>query len=266
MAAVVRGMFGIEPGQNPAASGLTGGLGETSGGGTLPVESAEIPRCLLVGPKGSGKTALLFQYGLSLVRQGRRVTFISHETLHTMPLHVARATKPDPLSLKRLQILYLNSQEALLKYLCSIHTQAPLPTAVLVDNLDYYISTAQTAESATVVARLCAYLVDAAHFISNKLSEDLTSADGRVLCSVVATVVPPGDRTVLQWYERFLTSVWEVKGVAGQRSLYQLSNVSSAERAPLVVTYEIDGALRTLDVQEGVEGGSQLDQEGVEGD
>eukprot|EP00058_Branchiostoma_floridae_P003087 XP_002588575.1 hypothetical protein BRAFLDRAFT_132821 [Branchiostoma floridae] len=248
-------MFGMEPGQNPAASGLTGGLGDASGGGALPVESADIPRCLLVGPKGSGKTALLFQYGLNLVRQGRRVTFISHETLHTMPLHVAGTTKPDPLSLKRLQILYLNSQEALLKYLCSIHTQAPLPTAVL------------TAESAPVVARLCAYLVDAAHFISNKLSEDQTSANGRVLCSVVATVAPPGDRTALQWYERFLTSVWEIKGVAGQRSLYQLSDVSSARRAPLVVTYEIDGELQTLDVHDGVEGGSQLDmQEDVEGD
>ncbi|XP_066265528.1 uncharacterized protein [Branchiostoma lanceolatum] len=256
MAAVVRGMFAMEPAQHRAESCQPGGRGDASGGEIKPVESGEIPRCLLVGPKGSGKTALLFQYGLSLVRQGRRVTFILHETLHTMPLHVAGATKPDPLSLKQLQILYLNTQEALLKFLSSVHTQAPLPTqtplptAVLVDDLDYYVSTAQTAELAPVVARLCAYLVDAAYFISNKLSEDKTSVAGRVLCPVVATVAPPGDRTVLQWYERFLTSVWEVKGVAGQPTMYQLSDVSSAGRAPLVVTYEIGGTLRVLDVQD----------------
>ncbi|XP_078662600.1 uncharacterized protein LOC144906313 [Branchiostoma floridae x Branchiostoma belcheri] len=249
MAAVVRSMFPVEPGQNRTTSGNSGGEEETSEGETRPVESTEIPRCVLVGPKGSGKTALLFQYGLSLVSQGRRVTFISHETLHTMPLKVAGTQKPDQMALKQLQILYLNTQESLLQYLSSVHTQAPLPTAILVDNLDYYVSTAQTAEAAPVVARLCAYLVDAAFFISNKLSED-RSVTGRVLCPVVATVTPPGDRTALRWYERFLTSVWEVKGVAGQPSIYQLSDVSSASRDSLVVTYEISDALRMLDVQE----------------
>ncbi|XP_019646433.1 PREDICTED: uncharacterized protein LOC109486959 [Branchiostoma belcheri] len=230
-------MFPVELCQNRTTSGKSGGKGETSEAETRPVESTEIPRCVLVGPKGSGKTALLFQYGLSLVSQGRRVTFISHETLHTMPLKVAGTQKPDQMALKQLQILYLNTQESLLQYLSSVHTQAPLPTAIL------------TAETAPVVARLCAYLVDAAFFISNKLSED-RSVTGRVLCPVVATVTPPGDRTALRWYERFLTSVWEVKGVAGQQSIYQLSNVSSASRDSLVVTYEISDALRMLDVQE----------------
>eukprot|EP00057_Strongylocentrotus_purpuratus_P025515 XP_011679989.1 PREDICTED: uncharacterized protein LOC580415 [Strongylocentrotus purpuratus] len=125
-------------------------------------------KCLVTGEHGSGKTALLFQCAISLAQEGHHVTFVTPTKFQSLPPAVEGATTQDPLLMKRINIMYFQDRPALIRYLSHLHTKAPLPHAIIVDDIDYYASHPQAADLPSSVSVLCSYLVDAVTFVSNK--------------------------------------------------------------------------------------------------
>ncbi|XP_072045727.1 ATPase SWSAP1-like [Amphiura filiformis] len=156
-----------------------------------PINSSKV---LLLGISESGKTALLFQYALSCAMDGMRVVFITHTKIDTMPLMVDGASKPDHILMKQVHIMYFEDRDSLLKYLAGIHTSLSSPDALIVDNLDYYVTHPKSSDHTATIGNLCAFLVDAATFLTNQRSKSAADdSEGKVQqsCQILVSVSAP---------------------------------------------------------------------------
>ncbi|XP_029441009.1 ATPase SWSAP1-like [Rhinatrema bivittatum] len=95
------------------------------------------PRCLLLGERRSGKTALLCLAALrAAAEDGRTVLFLARRPLRSLP-----GGGRDPLTLKKIHFLYPRSSEELLKVVASLHEHGQaFPSLILLDGLEEYLS------------------------------------------------------------------------------------------------------------------------------
>ncbi|XP_022237885.1 uncharacterized protein LOC106478569 isoform X2 [Limulus polyphemus] len=115
------------------------------------------------------KTSLLFQAAVTLSTKNDQVIFIRPKHLDKLPLHVHGMPSPKPLAMQHVKLMYMWSVSDLVQYLARIHMNSVIPAAILVDDLDHYV-TQLTKETSTeqAFAKLGVLLKDAADFCSKK--------------------------------------------------------------------------------------------------
>ncbi|XP_048343128.1 ATPase SWSAP1 [Sphaerodactylus townsendi] len=114
---------------------------------------------LLVGPPGSGRSALLFR--AARAAPPGRVLFLAPRPLHRLP-HPA----PDAVLLQRIQFLYPASLGELLQLLASLHEVWPgRPSLMVLDSLEEYLA---GCPGPHLAAQLAALLLDTAHHFSQQ--------------------------------------------------------------------------------------------------
>ncbi|XP_072164825.1 uncharacterized protein [Diadema setosum] len=213
-------------------------------------------KCLITGDKESGKTALLFQCAVSCAHDGHRVAFITPTKFKSLPPSVEGAPPQDPLLMKQINIMYFQDRTSILTYLSRIHTLSSHPDVIIVDNLDFYASHPQASDITFTVSTLCAYLVDAATFISSKRNdgEDLSSK-GLVMASVSSPT--QGQLPGAYVYSKFLPREFKLSGVDPQNNVFQLTTQGDGfSQADCIITYQLGATIKVLDILTGEETGS----------
>lgn len=122
-------------------------------------------KLLINGPRGCGKTSLLFSLAVSFAEEGKDVLFMSPRKLHKLPAYPEGKQRPLTNVLQRIRMVYLESANELLKYLASTHlNQSTTVDCMIIDGLDLYINNGQKNEDLSMLARILAYAVDAYEF------------------------------------------------------------------------------------------------------
>ena len=128
-----------------------------------------IDKILLCGPPEVGKTSLLFETALSFADEGKHVLFICRKKLSKLPLLAHGRTQPSSVTLKNIQMVYLETKEEFLNYMASIHmSTARVSHAIIVDNIDAYFPANMRNEDLSLVAKIFALTVDAFLFQKSK--------------------------------------------------------------------------------------------------
>ncbi|XP_076311101.1 uncharacterized protein LOC143225490 isoform X2 [Tachypleus tridentatus] len=149
------------------------------------------------------KTSLLFQAAVTLSTKNDQVIFIRPQHLDKLPLHVHGMPSPKPLAMHHVKFMYMWSVSELVQYLARIHINSVIPAAILVDDLDHYI-TQLTKETSIewAFAKLGVLLKDAADFCTKKRDDQ---------CLVLATCKLPEQGSLFHSiYEQF-GDVWNIK-------------------------------------------------------
>uniref|UniRef100_A0A7C9D532 Uncharacterized protein n=1 Tax=Opuntia streptacantha TaxID=393608 RepID=A0A7C9D532_OPUST len=94
------------------------------------------PIKLLSGPPSCGKTSLLFQYALNCAAEpDSYVVFIcNRRRLEAKPPFLSQGIDPSSDLFQRIQIKYVEDDQAIKKYFAAFHLLQPSPTAVIVDD------------------------------------------------------------------------------------------------------------------------------------
>ncbi|XP_039106946.1 ATPase SWSAP1 [Hyaena hyaena] len=123
------------------------------------------PPLLLLGGRGSGKTALLFAAALEAAGEGRGpVLFLTRRPLQRLPRGTGAAL--DPLRLQKIRFQYPPSTRELLQLLCSAHeARGPAPSLLLLDGLEEYLGEDPGPQDP---AYLAALLLDTAAYFSHQ--------------------------------------------------------------------------------------------------
>ncbi|KAH1176066.1 ATPase SWSAP1 [Mauremys mutica] len=138
---------------------------------------------LVLGPAGSGRSALLFRAALG----GPRALFLAPRALQRLP--GARRGESDPRGLQRIQFLYPPSLRELLRLLASLPQSLPGPPALLLlDGLEQYLAACPGPQAA---ARLSALLVDTASYFTGRLGADPQGS--APCCQLVASMQVSGE-------------------------------------------------------------------------
>ncbi|XP_017695442.1 PREDICTED: ATPase SWSAP1 [Lepidothrix coronata] len=138
------------------AAALERALG-SAGPGTGPVpEVPEVSEPVLVlGPAGSGRTALLLQAALAGGAHGPRALFLAPSAVPRLP-NGGGGTGTDPRALQRLELRYPRSRGSLCRELGALSLRPP--DLLLLDGLEQYLG-----ESPGGCARLAALLLETTH-------------------------------------------------------------------------------------------------------
>ncbi|KAL8581747.1 hypothetical protein ACOMHN_043165 [Nucella lapillus] len=119
---------------------------------------------LMVGEHRAGKTSLAFQAAVTMATENQQVTFIRPKVLGHLPMPVHGMPSPQSAALQLLKFWYPDQAEEVVKWCGNIHKQTILPDTIIIDDFDVYCAQSKNAEHGA--ARLCACLVDAAHWIT----------------------------------------------------------------------------------------------------
>ena len=96
----------------------------------------------ILGPTETHKTSLLLQAAVEILTQNpdSTVTFISTKVMTRVPPHIHLMSKFDIEVGKRLFIYYMHSTDELLKFIQQYHTKSSFPIAIMIDDLQEFIS------------------------------------------------------------------------------------------------------------------------------
>ncbi|GIX79682.1 uncharacterized protein CDAR_125871, partial [Caerostris darwini] len=109
---------------------------------------------------------------LSIAKEGDQVFFICPTPLENRPYHVLDLPEPSHLVLQCIKMIYIEKSSDLLQYLCEFHTKESLPAAIMIDDIQYYVSHLdQDGNKEASLVKLFAILEDTVAFISNKKGE-----------------------------------------------------------------------------------------------
>ncbi|XP_034944414.1 uncharacterized protein [Chelonus insularis] len=114
----------------------------------------------LVCSKSEYGKIFMFEATLHLAEQGNKVFYISPEPLKSFPAtyHDRNIT---PVIFNMIKFLYLSNYEVLIKQLAELHTFASLPSVLVIEDLNHYITDTTIKEHKDVhIARLCALIQD----------------------------------------------------------------------------------------------------------
>lgn len=142
-------------------------------------EYLENYRCksvMIMGPKGTCKTSLLFQIAISLTTNyDDSVLLISTQKMEKLPLVVHQMPKFTAKSAKNISLVYLKDYSELIKYVAELFMRKETYRAILVDGVEKFLSTVKEPEDGPYkdcAMKLFALLVDTAgHFISQDETE-----------------------------------------------------------------------------------------------
>lgn len=119
---------------------------------------------LLIGPKESGRTSLLFEYAFQYVDNGDNVLYITQNRLEKLPNLISRE-KPSVRKLKRIELYYPSTTQEFFRLLNSIHLQKNSYQLVIIDNFDHFYLPYKK-DIMKMAAKLCAFIVDAVSYLS----------------------------------------------------------------------------------------------------
>ncbi|XP_051162568.1 uncharacterized protein LOC127282400 [Leptopilina boulardi] len=115
---------------------------------------------LLTGSKKLNKF-FLFEAAVYWAEQGHRVFYFGPEKLQSSQFMHHDRSNPNSEAFKMMRFIYVSNYEALVEQLVDVHTIAPPPSVLLVDDFDNYIHDSDIKEKKEVhIARLCALLFD----------------------------------------------------------------------------------------------------------
>jgi len=119
---------------------------------------------LLFGPKRCGKTSLLFEYAFQCAMAEHDVLFITRHKLDKLPHYINSRQQPSMSTLKRIEMLYLDTLKDFLQVMTTMHLRERKYTLLIVDNLDDYI-TGASKDSFAIAAKVCAFVCDAVAYL-----------------------------------------------------------------------------------------------------
>ncbi|GFW63774.1 hypothetical protein TNCV_3743821 [Trichonephila clavipes] len=115
------------------------------------------------------KSSLLFQAAISIASGGDQVFFICPKSLEYRPYHVEGMPEFSPLVLQCVKMIYIEKPSDLLLYLCEFHTKESFPAAIMIDDIQYYVShLSQEQSKEAAMVKLFAMLEDTVAFINQK--------------------------------------------------------------------------------------------------
>ncbi|GIY09221.1 uncharacterized protein CDAR_15281 [Caerostris darwini] len=122
--------------------------------------------CALIGDDNLLKSSFLFQAALSIAKEGDQVFFICPTPLENRPYHVLDLPEPSHLVLQCIKMIYIEKPSDLLQYLCEFHTKETFPAAIMIDDIQYYVSHLdQDGNKEASLVKLFAILEDTVVFI-----------------------------------------------------------------------------------------------------
>lgn len=94
------------------------------------------PITLLSGPPSCGKTSLLFQYALNCAAEpeGYVVFICNRRRFEAKPPFLSQGIDPSSEHFQRIQIKYVEDDQAIKKYFAAFHLLQPPPSAIIVDD------------------------------------------------------------------------------------------------------------------------------------
>ncbi|XP_066473770.1 ATPase SWSAP1 [Tiliqua scincoides] len=149
--------------------------------GAAPAGLASRP-LLLLGPAGSGRSALLFRAALvGAAASHARVLFLAPRPLERLPGGGATATG----AIQRIHFLYPPTQRDLFQLVASLHeTSSGTPSLIVLDGLEEYLD---RCPGPHVAAQLVALLLDTANYFSHKLNTEPAG------CQLLVSMRFPGE-------------------------------------------------------------------------
>lgn len=122
---------------------------------------------LLIGPAGSHKTSMMFQFLHSqlLTHQDQMALYVCSQEMSQLPVHVMDMPLPTIDSSDRLQILYLSTLDDLFEHLAELYTSRSSLNAVAIDDLSVFmtrrrINSLVSGNYNQVLGRLFSLLID----------------------------------------------------------------------------------------------------------
>ena len=121
---------------------------------------------MFIGPKQSGKTSLLFEYAFQTADHGHNVLYVTGKRLEKLPHFINLREQPNMSTLKRIEILYLESVEDFLQVMITIHLRKKKYELVIVDGMDEYFLP-MSKDSVGIASKLCSFALDAVAYLRN---------------------------------------------------------------------------------------------------
>jgi len=155
---------------------------------------------IMIGPKQSGRTSLLFEYAFQLAEKNLNVLFIASKRIDKLP-HLIGRDQPSMKVLKRIEIIYPKTSEQFLKVLSTVHLSELHYDLVMIDDLDeYYLPLCK--DTMRQVAHLSAMVMDSIAFMRK------SGHDTSIICSLSSFANSLHDQNVLDtlrhWFDNFL--------------------------------------------------------------
>ncbi|XP_046390985.1 uncharacterized protein LOC124159300 isoform X1 [Ischnura elegans] len=173
---------------------------------------------LFVGDKSVLNPSLLFQFASHWAENGIRVSYLSAMPLNELPTPIHGAGFPSPTALNQIQLLYLPKWHDLLQHLLSLHCHAHVPRAIIVNGLNHYCPTSsgqistndRSASDTSVIARICASLLDALNVCSIRNDD----AETYCVCSVeMDNEIENNSISYLATFNIFFSNIWIMESV-----------------------------------------------------
>lgn len=133
------------------------------------LDNSQCKSLMIVGPKATCKTSLLFQIAVSLTTNSDdSVLLISTEKMEKVPLVVHRMPKITAKSAKNISLVYLKNYSELMKYLAELFVRKETYRGILIDGVEKFLQTVVESQDGSYkdcAMKLFALLVDTAgHF------------------------------------------------------------------------------------------------------
>ncbi|XP_017763776.1 PREDICTED: uncharacterized protein LOC108553412 [Eufriesea mexicana] len=116
---------------------------------------------LLCGPAELSKS-FMFEAAIYWAEEGRRVVYITPAPLERLPAACHDRSNPAPAAFKLMRFMYLKNYEALAQRLVELHTFASLPSVLLIDDFDTYVTGYKESEMTQDIhiAKTCSLILD----------------------------------------------------------------------------------------------------------
>ncbi|XP_061438198.1 ATPase SWSAP1 [Rhineura floridana] len=196
--------------------------------GAVPAGLRPRPR-LLIGPAGSGRSALLFRAALVAASSSPgRVLFLAPRPLERLP--AGDSSRAEAGAIQRIHFLYPPSFQELLQLAASLHeTLSGTLSLVVLDGLEEYLG---SCSSPSMAAQLVALLLDTANHFSQKLT--MESAVG---CHLIISMRFSGEAgeqaEYLSVIERYFPAQCWLHPVAGENAGSDSQDITKLIRACL---------------------------------
>ncbi|KAJ8432288.1 hypothetical protein Cgig2_028550 [Carnegiea gigantea] len=221
---------------------------------------------LLSGPPSCGKTSLLFQYALNCAAEpeGYVVFICNRRRLEAKPPFLSQGIDPSSELFQRIQIKYVEDDQAIKKYFAAFHLLQPPPSAVIVDDFGdlFHESKCQqrygNARGRDLAMVRVLALCQSAIVRANPLAFDsvhpprLPSCDTDTApCKLLLSDTHHGDAPRLSYiYKRWISSMFIIEGHGpGSFLVKSMDSLESTARTKWTARYSI--ALQYL-VLEGI--------------
>ncbi|KAH6837837.1 tRNA dimethylallyltransferase [Perilla frutescens var. hirtella] len=165
---------------------------------------------ILSGPPSSGKTSLLFQFAFNSAAEGNAVVILCHRrSLETAPPFLSQGVDPSSDIFRRIQVKYVDDDEAIKNYFAAFHLHHTFPASIIVDNFGYFFDERNCRERYNNPRGRDLAMVRVLALCRNVISH----ANKSSRCEILLSDTHKGDTPRLLYiYKRWASCIYTIKG------------------------------------------------------